>query len=136
MANKKLTVKRLGYGKYEVVHNGVTYRVFKEQGMWDVKTQEIKHCEHWFTVDSVPLKKNAVRLIEDGHYEKVAGEKTKPTVVFEVDPVNHYLKIIANNKEVFNASEYDFSRFDAVEILNALGIESHYVNVNPKRTLV
>jgi hypothetical protein len=136
MANKKLTVKRLSYGKYEVVRNGVTYRIFKEQGMWDVKMREIKHCEHWFTVDSVPLKKNALRLIEDGHYEKAASGKTKPTVVFEVDPVNHFLKVIANNTEVFNASEYDFSRFDAVEILNALGIESHYIDVNPGKALV
>lgn len=62
--------KRLGTGKYEVEQNGKKYRVIYNAGMWDVKAQEVKGCDYFFTVDCVPLRKNAFRLIGDGQYER------------------------------------------------------------------
>lgn len=73
----KSTVRKTDSGGYEVSFKGRTFRVRREwdgdlRGLWVVKEQDAslkaKGVDHWFRKGVEASKRDAIRLIEGGHY--------------------------------------------------------------------
>jgi len=70
-------VKKIENGSYEVTFNGRVFRIRREwdgemKGLWTVKEQDAslkaKGVDHWFRKGVETSKRDAIRLIEMGHY--------------------------------------------------------------------